>query len=253
MRLRDQVAIVTGGGRGIGRAIALRLARDGAKIGILELIEENAKKVVEEVHQIGSVGIAKAVDVTDYGATKKAVDELASEFKTIDILVNNVGIDQSKFFVDTDEPLWDKFISVNYKTFLIACHVTIPYMMKQNKGKIVSIGSDAGRVGNIAEPIYCGTKGAIIATTKALARELARYNINVNCVCPGPIETDLLAGLAADERGKRIMEATAKAIPLKRIGQPEDVADVVAFFVSDDARYLTGQVLSVDGGLTMIG
>jgi 2-hydroxycyclohexanecarboxyl-CoA dehydrogenase len=240
MRLKDQVAIVTGGGRGIGRAIALRLARDGAKIGILDLIEENAKKVADEVKQLGSVGIAKKVDASNYAETKKAIDELASEFNTIDILVNNVGIDESKFFIDTDEAFWDRFISVNY-------------MMKQNKGKIVSIGSDAGRVGNIAEPIYCGAKGAIIATTKALARELARYNINVNCVCPGPIETDLLAGLAASERGKRIMEATAKAIPLKRIGQPEDVADVVAFFVSDDARYLTGQVLSVDGGLTMIG
>ena len=252
-RLKGKAAIVTGGGRGIGRAIALRLARDGAKIGILDLIEENAKKVANEVKQIGSAGIAKKVDATQYADMKKAVDEIAAEFKTIDILVNNVGMDQSKFFIDTDEPLWDKFISVNYKTFLIASHVTIPYMMKQNKGKIVSIGSDAGRVGNIAEPIYCGTKGAIISTTKALARELARYNINVNCVCPGPIETDLLAGLTSDERGKKIMEATAKAIPLKRIGQPEDVADVVAFFVSDDARYLTGQVLSVDGGLTMIG
>jgi 2-hydroxycyclohexanecarboxyl-CoA dehydrogenase len=253
MRLKDQVAIVTGGGRGIGRAIALRLAKDGAKIGVLDLIEENARNVAEEVKQLGSVATAKKVDVTNYAATKKAVDEVASEFKMIDILVNNVGIDQSKFFVDTDETFWDRFITVDYKTFLIATHVTIPYMMKQNKGKIVSIGSDAGRVGNIGEPIYCGAKGAIIATTKALARELARYNINVNCVCPGPIETDLLAGLASDERGKKIMEATAKAIPLKRIGQPEDVADVVAFFVSDDARYVTGQVLSVDGGLTMIG
>ena len=253
MSLKDQVAVVTGGGRGIGRAIALRLARDGAKVAIVELIEENAKKVAAEVNQLGSKGIAKKADVSNYAQTKKAVDEIAAEWGTIDILVCNVGIDESKFFMDTDEAFWDRFITIDYKTMLVAAHVTIPYMMKQNKGKIVTIGSDAGRVGNIAEPIYCGAKGAIIATSKALARELARYNINVNCVCPGPIETDLLAGLASTERGKKIMEATAKAIPLKRIGQPEDVADVVAFFVSNDARYLTGQVLSVDGGLTMIG
>jgi 2-hydroxycyclohexanecarboxyl-CoA dehydrogenase len=126
-------------------------------------------------------------------------------------------------------------------------------MIEQKSGTIVSLGSDAGRVGNSGEVLYCGTKAAIMASSKALARELARFNIRVNCVAPGPVQTDLLLGLHEGEKGKRIMEAVAKMIPMKRLGDPEDVADVVAFFVSDDARYLTGQVLSVDGGLTMIG
>ena len=252
-KLRGQGAIVTGGSRGIGRAIALRLARDGAKVAILATREDTARRVADEITQLGTVGIAKKVDVSNYRETKKAVDDIANEWREIDILINNAGIDEIKFFIDTDEALWDRFIAINYKSYLNATHVTLPYMMKQNRGKIVNISSDAGRVGNSGEAVYCGTKGAIISTTKALARELARYNINVNCVSPGPIETDLLAGLTATDRGKKVMEATVKAIPLKRLGQPEDVADVVAFFVSDDARYVTGQVLSVDGGLTMVG
>ena len=183
---------------------------------------------------------------------ESAVKEAADAAGTIDILINNTGIDKSQYFVDTDEALWDLIINVNYKSFLIASHVCIPIMMEQKSGNIVSLGSDAGRIGNPGEVLYCGTKGAIMSSSKALAKELARFNIRVNAVSPGPVQTALWDSLHSGEKGKRVTEAVTRAIPLRRLGTPEDVADVVAFFVSDDARYLTGQVLSIDGGLTMI-
>ena len=253
MELQGRVAIVTGGGRGIGRAIALSLAQDGANVGILDVILENAQKVAEEVSRSGHRGLAKKVDLTDYAETQRVVKEIYEELGSIDILVNNAGIDQPKPFLETNETFWDRFIAVNYKSFLIGCHVCIPYMMIQNWGRIINMGSDAGRVGTAGEVIYGGTKGAIMASSKALAREVAPYQITVNCVSPGPIDTDIWKNLAADEKGKKIAEGVVRSIPLRRIGQPEDVASIVAFLASDKAEYVTGQVWSVDGGLTMIG
>ena len=152
-------------------------------------------------------------------------------------------------FLETDEKLWDLMISVNYKGFLVS-HVTLPYMVEKKGGVIVNMGSDAGRVGNAREVVYSGTKAAVMASTKALALEFARYGIRVNAIAPGPVQqTELLSGLFEGEIGEKI----ARLVPLRRLGQPQEVADVVAFFCSDDSRYLTGQVLSVDGGLTMIG
>jgi 2-hydroxycyclohexanecarboxyl-CoA dehydrogenase len=253
MKLKGKVVIVTGGAQGIGRAISLRLAREGANIGILDIKKDVADKTVAEINGLGVKATAIVCDVTNYEKVKEAVQEVHKEFCSIDILINNAGIDVSRFFVDTDQSLWDRIINVNYRSFLNATHVCIPYMIEQKSGNIVSLGSDAGRVGNSGEVLYCGTKAAIMASSKALARELSRYNIRVNCVSPGPVQTDLLAGLHEGEKGKKIMEAVANMIPMRRLGLPEDVADVVAFFVGDDSRYLTGQVLSVDGGLTMIG
>jgi len=253
MKLKGKTAIITGGAQGIGRAISLRLAREGANIGILDIKKDVADKTVAEINGLGVKATAIACDVTNYEKVKEAVSKVHKEFGSIDILINNAGIDVSQFFVNTDQSLWDRIINVNYRSFLNATHVCIPYMIEQKSGNIVSLGSDAGRVGNSGEVLYCGTKAAIMASAKALARELARYNIRVNCVSPGPVQTDLLAGLHEGEKGKKIMEAVANMIPMRRLGLPEDVADVVGFFVSDDSRYLTGQVLSVDGGLTMIG
>jgi 2-hydroxycyclohexanecarboxyl-CoA dehydrogenase len=253
MHFNGKVAIVTGGGRGIGRAIALRFARDGADVGILDVQLDSAQAVAAEVSSLGPRGLAKKADLTQYAETQKAVEEIYHELGSIDILVNNAGIDQPRPFLETDEAFWDRFIAVNYKSFLIACHVCVPYMMKNNRGRIISMGSDAGRVGTAGELIYGGTKGAIMASSKALARELAPYQITVNCVSPGPIDTDIWKNLAADEKGKKIAEGVVRSIPLRRIGQPEDVANVVVFLASDEAQYITGQVLSVDGGLTMIG
>ena len=252
MSLKGKTAIVTGGSRGIGRAIALRLAKDGANVGVLNLQEDLGLKVAEEIREFGVEALPLACDVTDYNAVKNAVEKVHREWGSIDILINNAGIDESRYFAETDEGLWDKIINVNYKSFLIASHVCIPIMMEQKSGNIVSLGSDAGRIGNPGEVLYCGTKGAIMSSSKALAKELARFNIRVNAVSPGPVQTALWDSLHSGEKGKRVTEAVTRAIPLRRLGTPEDVADVVAFFVSDDARYLTGQVLSVDGGLTMI-
>jgi 2-hydroxycyclohexanecarboxyl-CoA dehydrogenase len=253
MSLGGKNAIITGGAKGIGKAIGLRLASDGANIGILDLDKDLAEETAKEIRQKGVEAMPIKCDVTDYAQVKQSVESFVARFQTIDILINNAGMDRSAFFIDTDQTLWDKMIGVNYKSFLNVTHVCIPYMIEKQTGNIVSLGSDAGRVGNSGELVYCGTKAALMASSKALAREVARFNIRVNCVAPGPVQTDLLMGLHEGEKGKKIMEAIAKMIPMKRLGQPQDVADVVAFFVSDDSRYLTGQVLSVDGGLTMIG
>ncbi|HJX32114.1 MAG TPA: SDR family NAD(P)-dependent oxidoreductase [Thermodesulfobacteriota bacterium] len=253
MKIQSKTAIVTGGSRGIGRAIALRLAQEGANIGILNRQKILGDKVVDEITTAGHHAIAIPCDVTSYEQTKAAVEKVYREFGSIDILINNAGIDKSMNFIDTDEALWARIIDVNYRSFLITTHICLPYMIKQNSGVIVSLGSDAGRIGNPGEVLYCGTKAAIMASSKALAKELARYNIRVNAVSPGPVQTELWDKLHEGEKGQRVTEGVIKAIPLRRLGTPEDVADVVAFFVSDDARYITGQVLSVDGGLTMIG
>ena len=253
MSLKGKTAIVTGGSRGIGRAIALRLAKDGVNVGVLNLQEDLGFKVAEEIREFGVEALPLACDVTDYNAVKNAVEKVHQEWGSIDILINNAGIDEFRYFAETDEGLWDKIINVNYKSFLIASHVCIPIMVEQKSGNIVSLGSDAGRIGNPGEVLYCGTKAAIMASSKALAKELARYNIRVNCVSPGPVQTDLWNNLHTGEKGQKYTEAVTRIIPLRRLGDPEDVADVVAFFVSDDSRYLTGQVLSIDGGLTMIG
>jgi len=253
MELKGKTVIVTGGAQGIGRAIGLRLARDGANIGILDIKKNVAGSTAKEIAEFGVKGDAIECDVTDYAKVKAAVANVHERFGSIDILINNAGIDLSQPFVDTDQALWERIISVNYRSFLNATHACIPYMIEQKSGNIVSLGSDAGRIGNPGEVLYCGTKAAIMASSKALARELARYNIRINCVSPGPVHTDLWDRLHEGEKGKKVTEAVIKAIPLRRLGTPEDVADVVAFFVSDDSRYLTGQVLSIDGGLTMIG
>jgi 2-hydroxycyclohexanecarboxyl-CoA dehydrogenase len=253
MKLKGKTAIVTGGARGIGRAIALRLARDGANVGILDIQEELANKTAEEIKTLGVKAMALRCDATRYEEVKEAVAQIHKALGSIDILINNAGTDDSRNFVDTDEALWDRILNVNYRSFLIASHVCIPYMIEQKSGNIVSLGSDAGRIGNPGEVLYCGTKAAIMASSKALAKELARFGIRVNAVSPGPVQTDLWEQLHPGEKGQKITEALSKVIPMRRIGAPEDVADVVAFFVSDDSRYLTGQVLSIDGGLTMIG
>lgn len=253
MGLSGKAAVVTGGAQGIGKAIALRLARDGANVGILDLQKEESITAAKEITGLGVMGVSIQCDVTDYDKMKEAVGSLYETFGSIDILINNAGIDVAKPFINTDKDLWEKIINVNYRSFLNASHACIPYMIEQKNGNIVSLGSDAGRIGNPGEVLYCGTKAAIMASSKALARELARYNIRVNAVSPGPVHTELWDKLHEGEKGKKVTEAVTRAIPLRRLGTPEDVADVVAFFVSDDSRYLTGQVLSIDGGLTMIG
>lgn len=247
--LTGKVAIVSGAGAGIGKAISLRLSRSGATIAVLDIREEAAAATANAVADVGGKALAVQCDVTNYASVTAAIDKVVSELGSPDILVNNAGIDIVKLFVDTDEALWRKLVDVNYIGFLAVTHATVPHMIEKKSGLIINIGSDAGRVGNPGDAVYCGTKAAMMATAKAFAREWARYNIRVNCVAPGPIgNTEMGDMLYGEGLGDKI----AKAIPLRRLGTAEDVADVVGFFASDDAAYLTGQVLSVDGGLTMI-
>lgn len=253
MSLSGKNAIVTGGAQGIGRAIALRLAKDGANVALLDTNETAGRETVAEIEAENVKSLFYTCDMTQYDMVRSAVKQIHQQWNTIDILINNAGIDRSKPFVKTDQALWDLIINVNYRSFLIASHVCISYMIQQNSGNIVSLGSDAGRVGNPGEVLYCGTKAAIMASSKALAKELARYNIRVNAVAPGPVKTALWDQLHDGEKGRKVTEAVERAIPMRRLGTPQDVADVVSFFVGDDSRYLTGQILSIDGGLTMIG
>ena len=245
-------AIVTGGGRGIGRAIALALARQGCHVAILDLIEENAQSVKKEVEALGRRALALRVDLTQQSQVEQAVAKVLAEFGQIDILVNNAGWDKLEPFLESQPETWEKIIAINLKSILYTAKAILPHMVSRGSGKVVSIGSDAGRGGSTGEAVYAATKGAIIAFSKSLAREMARYKINVNVVCPGLTETPLLQEVRdTSEKAHKIVDAITRAIPLGRVGAPEDIANAVAFLASPAADYITGQTLSVSGGLTM--
>jgi len=248
-RLEAKSAIVTGAGRGIGRAIALELAREGADVAVVDLDLANAEVVAGEIRQMGRRSLALKVDVTRLAEVKEAFGKVLSTFGKIDILVNNVGWDKVEPFVQNTEEVWDKLIAINYRSVLNCTRAVLDHMMERQYGKILNIGSDAGRVGSTGEAVYSGCKGAVIAFSKALAREVARYKINVNVVCPGPTDTPLFAEIASEN--PKLAGALEKAIPWGRLARPEDIAAVVAFLVSDAAGYMTGQTVSVSGGLTM--
>jgi 2-hydroxycyclohexanecarboxyl-CoA dehydrogenase len=251
-RLENKIAIVTGGAQGIGRAISNRLAAEGAAVAIADIQSDAAEKAAAELRAEGARAIAVKLDVTSLDSANAAADGVERELGAIDILVNNAGWDELKLFVETTPEFWDKVISINYRGVLNCCRAIVPRMQKRGTGgKIVSIASDAGRVGSTGEAVYAGCKAAIIGFSKTLARELARNAINVNVVCPGPTETALLKSAMAGREG--VLAAMTKGIPLRRLGQPEDLAGAVAFFASSDADYATGQVISVSGGLTMAG
>jgi 2-hydroxycyclohexanecarboxyl-CoA dehydrogenase len=250
-RLKDKVALVTGSAQGIGRAIATRLAHEGAKVVIADIQEEVAAKTAAELQSAGLTACCVKLDVTSLDSTTAAVSSAEREFGPINILVNNAGWDKLEPFIESTPETWDRVININFRGVLNCCRAVIPSMQAHGGGKIVSISSDAGRVGSLGEAVYSGCKGAIIAFSKTLARELARNNINVNVVCPGPTETALLRGVM--EQQPKVLEAMKRGIPMRRLGQPEDLAGAVAFFASSDADYATGQVISVSGGLTMAG
>jgi len=251
--LKDKIAVVTGAGRGIGKAIATVLARQGAKVAIADLRLDEAIKCEKEIKDNGGNAIAIKTDVSDLSSVKEMVDKIHDTFGKIDILVNNAGWDKMQPFLETSPELWDKIIAINYKGVLNCVYCIAPDMIEKNGGRIISISSDAGRVGSSGEAVYAGAKGAIISFSKTMARELARHKITVNVVCPGPTETPLVEEMKQDsERNKKIFDAMARIIPLRRMGKPEDIAYAVLFLASDEANYITGQVLSVSGGLTMM-
>lgn len=251
--LKDRVAIVTGGARGIGKGISGALAAQGAKVVIADLILEEAEKNVVEIERGGGTSMAVQTDITDLEQVKAMVTRVRETYGPVDILVNNAGWDRIELFMKTTPDFWDKIIAINYRGVLNCIYSVVEDMMSRNSGKIISIGSDAGRVGSMGEAVYAGAKGAIIAFSKSLARELARYKINVNVICPGPTPTPMVEEMMEEgEFARKILSSIDKIVPLKRMGTPEDIANAVVFLASDEAAFITGQVLSVSGGLSMV-
>ena len=252
MKLRGKTALVTGGGRGIGRAIALGLAQEGAQVAVLDILADNAATVAREIEATGVKALALPADLTKRAEVDRAIADTLAQFGQIDILVNNAGWDRMEMFLDSEEETWDKIIAINFKGMLYVCKAALPSMVARGQGKVISIASDAGRAGSTGEAVYAGTKGAIIAFSKTLAREMARHKITVNVVCPGLTETPLLQGIREQSpKTEKVIEAVTRAIPLGRVGQPEDIAGAVVYLASPAADFVTGQTLSVSGGLTM--
>lgn len=252
-KFAQKTAIVTGAGSGIGREVALGLARDGANVVIADLSLERAQAVAKEISDIGvtaGTSVAVQVDVADADLVRNMVAVTIQEFGQIDILVSNAGWDKVMPFVSTDEGLWDKVIAINYRGHLACAHAVVPHMTEAGSGKIVILASDAGRVGSSGEAVYSGAKGAAIAFSKALARETARQGINVNCVAPGLTDTPMLTNVS--DGNEKLMAAIIRSIPLGRVGTPLEVAKAILFLASPDADYITGQTLSVNGGLSMV-
>src|SRR5919198_936996 len=246
--MAERVALVTGGARGIGRAIALALAADGRAVAVGDLLEDEA---AETAGAIEGKATAVRLDVTDPASVVAAVEQVERSLGPIDVLVNNAGWDELVPFLETDEAFWDRVIEVNLKGCVRVTHAVLPGMLERGWGRIVNIGSDAGRVGSSLESVYSGAKGGVIAFTKTIAREVARDGVTANTVCPGPPRTPLLEGMAAEGGGEKLIDALVRAVPMRRLGEPEDVAAAVAFLASDRAGFITGQTLSVSGGLTM--
>jgi 2-hydroxycyclohexanecarboxyl-CoA dehydrogenase len=246
MALDGRVALVTGSARGIGAAIARQLAAQGATVVVAD-IDGGAAGATAATLDGKAIGIA--VDVSSASSVGAALDEVRATAGPPDILVNNAGIDVIKPFVESTEDEWDRIIAVNLRGTIGCCRAVLDGMIERQSGRIVSIASDAGRVGSSGEAVYSATKGGVIAFSKTLAREVARHGIRVNCVSPGPTETALLAQVA--DYSEKLYAGLARAIPLGRTAEPGDIAPAVAFLVSDGAAYITGQTLSVSGGLTM--
>ena len=247
MKFEGKVALITGAARGIGEAIALKLAQEGADVVVADVDLEGAQQVAQEIEGLGRKAKAIQADVSQREAVQRLVSEAVSVFGKIDILVNNAGIIRRGTFLEHDPQDWEKVLSVNLGGTFNCAKEVVPLMIKQGGGKIINISSVVGKMGDIASaPSYGTSKGAINTFTKSLARELAPYGINVNAVAPHAIETDMSREWSEEKR-RQIVEA----IPLKRLGKPEEVAEVVAFLASDGAGFITGQILDVNGGYLM--
>ncbi|MFT3804332.1 MAG: SDR family oxidoreductase [Burkholderiaceae bacterium] len=251
--LKDRVVVVTGAAGGIGSALCRRLAREGAVVAALDL-QPAVQAVVDEIVAAGGRAQAWVVDIVDHQFVHRTIADIESTLGPIGALVNNAGWDKAARFLDTEPDLWEKIIAINLTGPLNLLHAVGRSMSGRGKGRIVNVASDAGRVGSSGESVYSACKGGLIAFSKTLARELARARINVNVVCPGPTDTALFRDFAGEgSAGDRLRSALEKAIPFGRLGQPEDVVGAICFLISDDAAFITGQVVSVSGGLTMAG
>lgn len=253
-RFGNKVVVVTGGGGGIGGATCRRLAAEGARVAVFDLDLQAAEQVAEQIRAAGGSAQAMRCDITERASVDQAVAATAEALGPIAVLVNNAGWDVFKPFVKTVPAEWERLIAVNLTGALHMLHAVLPGMAERRYGRIVNVASDAARGGSSGEAVYSACKGGLVALSKTLAREHARQGITVNVVCPGPTDTALLAGVAEGARDPaKLLEAFRSAIPLGRLGQPDDLAGAIAFFASDDAGFVTGQVTSVSGGLTMHG
>lgn len=251
--LENKVAVVTGGGGGIGTQICSRLAAEGSLVAVLDIDGDAARRTVERIGDAGRA-CAVSVDITDPDSVRRAIAEVVEAYGTVDILVNNAGWDRGAPFLETDPELWAKIIAINYQGPLNMHREVLPLMASRGGGRVVNIASDAGRVGSSGEAVYAGCKAAVIAFGKSVARELARRGITINAVCPGPTDTAFFRDFAGEgEYGDKLRAGLERAIPMRRLGRPEDIPGIVAFLASDDATFITGQVISVSGGLTMHG
>jgi 2-hydroxycyclohexanecarboxyl-CoA dehydrogenase len=252
--LKDKVAIVTGAARGIGAAIATRLAESGAKVALLDINESGLNDVVQGIRANGGDAKGFKFDITQSSEFAKLLDEVEHSLGPIHVLVNNAGWEKIAPFLATDSTLWDRIIDINLRGPIALTHQVLARMSPRGSGRVVSIGSDAGRVGSSGEAVYSACKGGIIALGKTLAREFAQAGITVNTVCPGPTDTPLLGEqLGHGEEAKKIYDGLKRAIPMRRLGKPQDIAGLVAFLASDEAAFITGQTISASGGLTMHG
>jgi len=272
--IKGKTAIVTGAASNIGRMIALTLAKEGANVAIFDLDAEGAEMVAKEVEALGVKALPVKCNVTNYDEVKASVKKVADEWKTVDILVNDAASFQYKVFTETTPEDWDREIHVNYYGTIHCTRAVLDYMMKQNSGRIISIGSDAGRIGENRQSVYSGTKGAIMSFTKAMCQEIGRYGITMNVVCPGgtapeegpgkrgtwknmpprksPSEMSEQERKAAEDRQKQVLRLYPMGRP-DRMGKPEDVANMVAYFASELAYYVTGQIISTSGGFSRAG
>jgi 2-hydroxycyclohexanecarboxyl-CoA dehydrogenase len=241
-----KVALVTGAASGIGRAVSTGFAAGGARVYMTDINEEHGRAAAGELREGGSAEFLR-LDVTNAESVDAAKVLIGERHGALDILVNAAGWSKVERFIDTTPELWQRLIDLNYVGTLRVTHAFLPAMIDRGRGKIVHVSSDAARAGSGGEAVYSGAKGAVVSFTKALARETARHGLNVNCVCPGPTDTPLLASIPEKQRA-----ALLRSIPFRRFGKPSEVADAVLFFASGRADYLTGQVLSVSGGLTML-
>jgi 2-hydroxycyclohexanecarboxyl-CoA dehydrogenase len=254
MNLAGKTAIVTGGARGIGRAIVEQLTQAGADVVIGDFRLDEAQATASDIQKASGRQVrAVRADVTDLKQVEALRDAALEAFGKIDILVNNAGWDRLMPFLKTTPEHWDKIIAVNYKGVIHTCYAVLPHMAERKQGSIVNISSDSARVGSMGEAIYSGAKAAVVAFSKTLAREHARDNIRVNVVCPGLADTPLLSEIQQEPFGQKVLGSIVNFVPLKRLAKPEDIAPLVVFLASEAAGYITGQVTSVNGGLTMVG
>jgi 2-hydroxycyclohexanecarboxyl-CoA dehydrogenase len=250
--MSERVALVSGGARGIGRATVHALAARGLAVAVGDILEDARAEVEREVVGAGGRALALALDVTDADGVAAAVAAVEGALGPVEVLVNCAGWDEFRGFLDTDEAFWRRVIAVNYEGCLRTTRAVLGGMVERGWGRIVNLSSDAARVGSSQEAVYAGAKAAVIGFTKTIAREAARHGVTANVVCPGPTDTDMLRGMSQDAPdAERLIESLTRAVPMRRLGRPQDVAAAVAFLVSEEAGYITGQTLSVSGGLTM--